>query len=142
MSCPFPGDLFVQFTKLQYLYLSYNALTVRACSSRSASPRRLAIRQHAAMQALTAGTCDAPPAPATLQGDVNEVARNLSGLGLQELGLMNNAVGGRGTAAPCIVGGGLRGAAAAPSYAPGPGGPPRQPAPTTPGRLPLVAALL
>lgn len=29
MSCPFPGDLFAQFTKLQYLYASYNAFTVR-----------------------------------------------------------------------------------------------------------------
>jgi hypothetical protein len=29
MACPFPGDLFAQFEKLQGLYLSYNNFTVR-----------------------------------------------------------------------------------------------------------------
>lgn len=28
MSCPFPGDLFVKFPKMQMLYLSYNEFSV------------------------------------------------------------------------------------------------------------------
>lgn len=35
MECPFPGDLFAQFTHMQYLYLSYNDFTVRCCWSLS-----------------------------------------------------------------------------------------------------------
>lgn len=109
MSCPFPGDLFVQFPSLQRLYVSYNNFTVRGrplldctrelrlpCSSSAAGwavrccP---AVRLAASLPACPAGApararaC--PPAywykslamlHAPLQGDINDAARTLSAL--------------------------------------------------------------
>ena len=34
MSCPFPGDLFAQFERLQGLYVSFNQFTVCGCLGR------------------------------------------------------------------------------------------------------------
>jgi hypothetical protein len=59
MGCPFPGDLFAQFSKLQGLYLSYNSLTVgQAMHSRChrESQQQLRLRLPAGQ---TCGLCGA-----------------------------------------------------------------------------------
>ena len=99
MSCPFPGDLFVQFPRLQGLYLGWNMLTVRAQGPRwghhwagAAAADRERQRPPRSSSAHPASASSAVHP----QGDIHKAARNLSALpGLQELGLYNNQLSGQ-----------------------------------------------